>query len=59
MKGSAGPILVVREGLPNSGCDVEVERCPLYGGRLPLTRSGDKGNSGVPGEANFGGGSIN
>jgi hypothetical protein len=54
------PILVVKDGLPNSGWDGDIESGPLYGGRLPLTRSGESGKSGVPGEANFSrGGSIN
>jgi hypothetical protein len=58
-KGSEGPILVAKDGLPNSGWDGDIDSGALYGGRLPLTRSGESGKSGVPGEANFsGGGSI-
>jgi hypothetical protein len=41
----------VIDGLPNSGIEGDCITCPLYGGRVPLTRSGDKGNRGVPGEA--------
>ena len=41
----------VIDGLPNSGIEGDCIACPLYGGRVPLTRSGDNGNRGVPGEA--------
>jgi len=56
------------ETLPNSGMEgdwgiptLSGDVLPLYGRRVPFTRSGDSGNSGMPGEAGVGlsgGGSI-
>jgi hypothetical protein len=39
------------DGLPNSGIEGDCKTCPLYGSRAPLTRSGERGNNGVPGDA--------
>lgn len=47
------------EVLPNSGMLGDCGMVFEYGGRVPLTRSGERGNSGVPGEAaSLVGGSI-